>query len=42
MKWVQVYEEGALSEESLREHIVASYEMAVAGMSRKKRQGLGG
>jgi predicted DNA-binding protein (MmcQ/YjbR family) len=38
---VQVYEEGALSEESLREHIVASYEMAVGKLTRKVRAELG-
>ena len=41
MKWVQVYEEGALSEESLREHIVASWEMAVGRLTKKARAELG-
>ena len=34
---MQVYEEGALSEESLHEHIVASYEMAVGKLTKKVR-----
>ena len=37
MKWVQVYEEGAMSEASLREHIEASYDMAVGKLTKKKR-----
>jgi len=41
MKWLQVYEVGALSEASLREHIEESYRLVVAGMTRKKREGLG-
>ncbi len=41
MKWVQVYEEGAMSEASLQEHIVASYEMAVGKLTKKKREELG-
>ncbi|MEJ6393798.1 MmcQ/YjbR family DNA-binding protein [Gymnodinialimonas sp. 2305UL16-5] len=41
MKWVQVYEAGALSEASLREHIVASYDMAVGKLTKKLRAELG-
>lgn len=41
MKWLQVYEDGALSEESLKDHIVASYEMIVAALTKKKREELG-
>ena len=41
MKWLQVYEDDAMSEESLQEHIVGSYELVVAGMSGKKRRELG-
>lgn len=37
MKWLQVYEVGALSEASLREHIVISYDMAVAKLTKKLR-----
>ena len=41
MKWLQVYEDGAMSEESLREHIIASYEMIVSALTKKKRAELG-
>lgn len=41
MKWLQVYEERGMSDTSLREHIVTSYDLVVAGMSRKKREALG-
>ena len=41
MKWLQVYEDGAMSEASLREHIVASYDLVAAGLTRKKRAELG-
>ncbi len=41
MKWLQVYEDGALSDDSLREHIVMSYDMVVAGMTKKMRAELG-
>jgi len=41
MKWLQVFEEGALSEASLRDHIVMSYDLVVAGMTRKLRAELG-
>jgi len=41
MKWLQVYEAGALSDASLREHIVMSYDLVVAGMSRKMQVELG-
>lgn len=41
MKWVQVYEAGAMSEASLREHIEASYDMAVGKLTRKLRAELG-
>ena len=41
MKWVQVYEDGALSEASLKEHIVASYDMVVAKLTKKMRAELG-
>ena len=37
MKWVQVHAPGAMSESSLREHIVASYEMVVAKLTKKLR-----
>ncbi len=41
MKWLQVYEEGGLSEASLKEHIEESYRLVVAGMTKKKRAELG-
>lgn len=41
MKWVQVYEAGAMSEASLREHIEASYAMAVSKLTKKLRAELG-
>ncbi len=41
MKWVQVYAPGALSEASLRDHIEASYAMAVTKLTKKLRAELG-
>ncbi len=41
MKWLLVYDERGMSDTSLREHIVTSYDLVVAGMSRKKREALG-
>lgn len=41
MKWLQVYEDRGMSDASLREHIVTSYDLVVAGMTRKKRAELG-
>ncbi len=41
MKWLQVYEERGMSDTSLREHIVTSYDLVVAGMTKKKRAELG-
>jgi predicted DNA-binding protein (MmcQ/YjbR family) len=41
MKWLQVYEERAMSVASLREHVVMSYDLVVAGMTRKMRADLG-
>lgn len=41
MKWLQVYEVDALSEASLRDHIVMSYDLVVAGMTGKLRAELG-
>ncbi|NNL18806.1 MAG: MmcQ/YjbR family DNA-binding protein [Boseongicola sp.] len=41
MKWLQVYEKGALSEESLREHIEESYRLVVAKLTKKVRAELG-
>ncbi|MGB3245083.1 MAG: MmcQ/YjbR family DNA-binding protein [Sulfitobacter sp.] len=41
LKWIQNYAEPGLSDDSLRDHIHASYDMIVAGLSRKKRSELG-
>jgi len=41
LKWIQHYAEPGLSDSSLRDHIAASYEMVVAGLTRKKRAELG-
>lgn len=41
LKWIQHYGEPGLSDASLRDHIAASYEMVVAGLTRKKRSELG-
>ncbi|MDF3415613.1 MmcQ/YjbR family DNA-binding protein [Sulfitobacter sp. M57] len=41
LKWIQHYAEPGLSDESLRDHIRASYDMVVAGLTRKKRAALG-
>ena len=41
MKWLQVYEEGGMSDATLKEHIVMSYDLVAAGMSKKKRVELG-
>lgn len=41
MKWLQVYEANALSDDTLKEHIVESYALVVAGMTKKKRAELG-
>jgi predicted DNA-binding protein (MmcQ/YjbR family) len=41
LKWIQHYAEPGLSDDSLRDHIAASYDMVVAGLTRKKRSDLG-
>lgn len=41
LKWLQVYGPPGLGDESLREHILASYEMAAANLTKKKRKELG-
>ena len=41
MKWIQHYGAPGLPDEGLREHIGASYEMIVAGLTKKKRAELG-
>lgn len=41
LKWIQHYAEPGLSDDSLRDHISASYDMVVAGLTAKKRRDLG-
>ena len=41
MKWLQQYASPGLSDEELRSHIVASYELVARGLSKKKRIALG-
>lgn len=41
MKWIQHYEEPGLSDDSLKEHIKASYDMVVAKLTKKLRAELG-
>jgi predicted DNA-binding protein (MmcQ/YjbR family) len=41
LKWIQHYAEPGLSDTSLRDHIAASYDMVVAGLTRKKRGDFG-
>ncbi|RBW52357.1 MmcQ/YjbR family DNA-binding protein [Ruegeria sp. A3M17] len=37
MKWLQVYDQRGMSDASLREHIVTSYELVVAKLTKKLR-----
>ena len=41
LKWIQHYAAPGLSDDSLRDHIRASYDMIVAALSKKKRAELG-
>lgn len=41
LKWIQHYDAPGLSDDSLRDHIRASYDMVIAGLTRKKRADLG-
>ncbi len=41
LKWIQQYGQPGLSDDSLRDHIAASYDMVVAGLSKKRRSELG-
>ncbi len=41
LKWLQVYDTPGLSDTGLRDHLVMSYQMAAANLSRKKRTELG-
>ena len=40
LKWLQVYGEPGLSDDSLKEHIKASYDMVVAKLTKAKRANL--
>jgi len=41
LKWIQHHDEPGLPDDSLCDHIRASYDMVVAGLTRKKRADLG-
>lgn len=41
MKWLQVYKTTAMSDETLKEHIVESYALVAAKITKKKRAELG-
>jgi predicted DNA-binding protein (MmcQ/YjbR family) len=41
LKWLQQYSAPGLSDDELRQHIVMSYEMIVAALTKKKRAELG-
>ena len=41
LKWIQHYDKPGLSDESLRDHIRASYDMVIAGLTKKIRAELG-
>ena len=41
MKWLQVYEDTAMSDASLRDHIEESYQLVLAKVTKKKRRELG-
>jgi len=41
MKWIQHYAEPGLSDDELKKHITYSYELVVAGMTKKKQRELG-
>ena len=41
LKWIQHYDSPGLSDDSLKDHIRASYDMVAAGLTRKMRTTLG-
>ncbi len=41
LKWLQHYKAPGLSDDALRQHITDSYDMVVAGLTRRKRAELG-
>jgi len=40
-KWIQMYDEPGLSDDELKGYIVGSYDLIVAGLTKKKRKELG-
>ncbi|MEP4196726.1 MAG: MmcQ/YjbR family DNA-binding protein [Aliishimia sp.] len=41
LKWIQQYAQPGLSDDSLKDHLHASYEMVISGLTKKKRLELG-
>lgn len=41
LKWIQHYADPGLPDDSLRDHVTASYDMVVRGLTAKKRRDLG-
>jgi len=41
LKWLQHYGEPGLSDDELKSHLLASYQMVIAGLSKKKRAEMG-
>ena len=41
MKWIQQYDEQGLDNESLREHLLASYQMVSRNLTKKRQKELG-
>lgn len=41
MKWLQVYKPRGMSDATLKEHLIMSYDMVVAKLTKKKRAELG-
>lgn len=41
LKWIQHYDRPGLSDDNLRDHIAASFDMVVAGLSKKRRSEMG-
>lgn len=41
MSWLQVFDDPGLNDQELRAHILASYDLVIGGLSKKKRAELG-
>lgn len=41
MRWIQMYDEPGLGPDALRDHVATSYDLVVAGLTKKKRAELG-